>query len=76
MEFSVGGLRCEQCLRKKAGLLSVAHSEKLSYAGREGTAVTRELEIFFFKSLFIHERHGKTEAETQAEGEASSMQGA
>ena len=30
--------------------------------------------FFFIKILFIHERH--TEAETQAEGEADSMQGA
>ena len=32
--------------------------------------------FFFFKILFINERHTKREAETQAEGEAGSMQGA
>ena len=32
---------------------------------------------FLFKNiLFIHERHTQREAETQAEGEAGSMQGA
>ena len=42
------------------------------------------INFFFFKILFIHERHSKrereteteTETETQAEGEAGSMQGA
>ena len=29
---------------------------------------------FFFKILFIYERHREREAETQAEGEAGSMQ--
>ena len=33
-------------------------------------------ELFFFKMLFIHERHRKREAETQADGEAGSMQDA
>ena len=32
--------------------------------------------FFFFKDLFIHESHTEREAETQAEGEAGSMQGA
>ena len=30
--------------------------------------------IYCFKDLFIHERHREREAETQAEGEAGSMQ--
>ena len=32
--------------------------------------------FFFFKILFIHERHTQKKAETQAEGDAGSMQGA
>ena len=34
--------------------------------------------FFFFKIIYllIHERHPEREAETQAEGEADSMQGA
>ena len=36
----------------------------------------REQIIYFLKILLIHERHREREAETQAEGEAGSMQGA
>ena len=32
--------------------------------------------IYFLKILFIYERHTEREAETQAEGEVGSMQGA
>ena len=34
------------------------------------------LGVFIFNILFIHERHTEGEAETQAEGEAGSTQGA
>ena len=36
----------------------------------------RGSEFFFFKILFIYEKHTQREAETQAEREAGSMQGA
>lgn len=46
MELSVSGLRCEWRSREKVGLLSIAHSLRNSAEqGREGTAVTGELEI-------------------------------
>ena len=52
---------------------------KTSY--QQHQSVSREhylsYESFFLRFyLFIHERHTEREAETQAEGEAGSMQGA
>ena len=46
MELSVSGLRYEWRSREKVDLLSIAHSLRNSAEqGREGTAVTGELEI-------------------------------
>ena len=54
-------------------LYSFSIIEKVSCYRLYGHAVYLFFKIFY---LFIHERHGEIDGETQAEGEAGSMQGA